>query len=79
MDLRTAAEKLARGAYGFGVSGECAGAADELRADVQVIWDNAADNPPRSCIVRMLVDLEDEFEAAWELFVTRRADGWLGG
>ena len=77
MDLRTAAEKLARGAYPFGVSGDAPTAVAAVRADVLVIWANArAYNSPRSCVVRMLHELESEFDAAWDAWVIRRSDGW---
>ena len=78
MDLRTIAERLARGIYPFGVSGEAADAAASVRADVRLIWANCRlYNAPRASIVRLLGDLEAEFDAAWDAWVTRRlSDGW---
>ena len=78
MDLRTCAEKLARGLYKFGVSGDEPEAAASVRRDVLSIWSNArAYNTPRSTVVRMLIDIEADFAAAWEVWVMRRDDGWL--
>ena len=78
MDLRTAAEKLARGLYKFGPNGEGVEGAMALHTDILRVWGNArAYNAPRSCIVRMLIDLEAEFNHAWEDWVVNRNDGWL--
>ena len=77
MDLRTIAEKLARGLYPFGVSGDAAEAAAAVRADVQLVWSNCRSfNPVRSCIVGLLDALETEFDLVWSEWIEQRADGW---
>ena len=77
MDLRTVAEKLSRGAYRLGGGGDVEAGAERCRADVLRVWANCrAYNPPRATIVRMLQEMEAEWEAAWDEWVTRKGDGW---
>ncbi|KAL1529745.1 hypothetical protein AB1Y20_000681 [Prymnesium parvum] len=77
IDLRTICEKLCRGLYGFGASGDESEGAARLHADVRRVWSNCrAYNPPRATVVRMLPALEAAFDAAWDEWVVRRRGGW---
>lgn len=77
LDLRSVAERLSRGLYGFGTDGELPEGMQRFKRDVELIWKNCrAYNPPRSTILRMLIGLEAEFAAAWATWVERREGGW---
>jgi hypothetical protein len=78
IDLRSIAEALALGAYGFGDDGDDPAAAAALASDVRRVWANArAYAGARSVVARLISALETEFESAWAEWVEKRKEGWL--